>query len=289
MIDKNRYGISMDIGSIAVKSMLYEISCFPSPGLVSPISSGAHDDMDYYTFIDSTMALNKYFPLFVQEGLTSRDCKKIFNSIRQIGIEAEKEMFKATNGVNTHKGMLFLMGISCGAVGKAIYEKRPFHHIQDIIKAMTKGIVEKELTKLNKDSNLSNGERIYLKYNSTGIRGEVEAGIPIVFNYSLDFYNANKKLPINHRLVHTLIGIMQYCDDTTILHRHSYETLEEVRKKAKEIIKLGGMTTEIGRQKIKNLNEEFIKKNISPGGSADLLGITVFLDFVFEYMKNLDL
>lgn len=283
----NLNNISMTVGSFAIEAMLYEVACYPSPGLVSPISQGAHKDMNYYTFIDSIMALNKYFPLFVQEGLGDGSYKKVFSSIRNIGIEAENEMFRKTKGINTHKGMLFLMGISCAAVGKTIYEKKSFEDIKSIIQEMTEGIVRQELSTLSTKKELSNGEKLYLKYETKGIRGEVEEGIPIVFDFALDFYRQAQDLSINDRLLHTLIGIMQTCDDTTILHRHSPEVLEEVKEKAKEIIKLGGMTTDLGRKKIKTLDGEFITKNISPGGSADLLGITVFFHLVHNYMKNL--
>ncbi len=274
------------IGSLAVQAMLYEVSCFPSPGLVSPVSNGAHKDMNYYTFIDSTVALSKYFSIFAQEGMSDKACKEIFAGIRRTGVEAEGEMFAKTKGVNTHKGMLFLMGISCAAVGKALYDKKEFADIPGIIKEMTVGLVKEELKPLKEKDSLSNGERLFLKYNSKGIRGEVEEGIPTVFKYGLDAYRQRGDLPLNHRLIHTLISIMQVCEDTTILHRHSPEVLEEVRGRAKDIMNSGGMSSDEGRHKLELLCDEFIKRNISPGGSADLLGTTVFFYLVEEYMKK---
>ncbi|OPJ56449.1 triphosphoribosyl-dephospho-CoA synthase CitG [Alkalithermobacter paradoxus] len=274
------------IGNFAVEAMLYEVSCYPSPGLVSPVSNGAHKDMNYFTFIDSTMALSKYFILFAQEGFTDCSYKEMFKRIRKIGIDAEKDMFAKTKGVNTHKGMLFLMGISCAATAKAIHEKRSFSEIQGIIKMMTEGIVKEELLTLDEREGLSNGERLYLKHKVAGIRGEVESGIPTVFDFSLDIYKDCGGLSINDRLIHTLIAIMQKCDDSTILHRHSIQVLNEVKGKSREIIASGGMKTSIGKEKIDQLCIEFIERNISPGGSADLLGVTVFFDLVEKYMKK---
>ena len=281
--------VSLAIGSLATQAMLYEVSCFPSPGLISPVSNGSHKDMNYYTFIDSTSVLSRYLPLFVQEGFSEKSCKDIFCSIRSIGIEAEKDMFEITKGINTHKGMLFLIGIACAAIGKAIYEKKNFNEIQYIIKEMTKGIVQEELALLQNKEALSHGEKLYFKYRTEGIRGEVEKGIPTVFNLSLNFYRNNADLSINDRLVHTLLGIMQICDDSTIIHRHSPEVLEEVKEKAKAIIASGGMKTSCGREQINSLCNEFIEKNISPGGSADLLGVTVFLYLVEQYMSGMDI
>lgn len=286
MFTVNEFAI--EISSFAIQAMLYEVACYPSPGLVSPVSNGAHKDMNYFTFIDSTSALSKYLALFVQEGYSNKSYKDIFNNIRAIGVEAEKDMFKRTKGVNTHKGMLFLIGVACAAVGKAVYEKKRFAQVKDIIKEMTAGIVEKELSALkNVSANLSHGEKLYLKYKNEGVRGEVQRGIPTVFDFSLNFYKESADLSLNDRLVHTLIGIMQICDDSTIIHRHNPEVLEEVKEKAKEITQLGGMKTTHGREKINNLCEEFIKRNISPGGSADLLGVTVFLHLVEQYMAEI--
>ncbi|BCN32660.1 triphosphoribosyl-dephospho-CoA synthase CitG [Anaeromicropila herbilytica] len=277
--------ISLTISSYAMQAMLYEVSCAPSPGLVSPVSNGAHKDMDYFTFIDSSVVLSKYFALFVQEGYSNKSCKEIFRSIRAIGIMAEEEMFINTKGVNTHKGMLFLMGIACAATGKALYDNQSFSDIQSIIKEMTKGIVDKELLPLRESLNLSHGEKLFLKYKNEGVRGEVEKGMPTVFDYALEFYKENMELSLNNRLVNTLIKIMAICNDTTILHRHNPQTLEEVKQKAQDILSIGGMRSYQGREKINELSTEFIERNISPGGSADLLAITVFFYFVEKHMS----
>lgn len=279
--------VSMDISSFAIQAMLYEASCYPSPGLVSPVSSGAHSDMDFFTFLDSTSVLGKYMPLFVQQGYCRLKPKDIFINIRNTGIEAEKEMLVKTKSINTHKGMLFLLGVCCAAVGKVIYEKKSFKEIREIIIEMTEGIVQKELSCLVDNNNLSHGEILYLKYKNQGIRGEVEKGIPTVFINSLEFYRQSSDMSMNDRLVHTLIGIMRFCDDSTILYRHNLTVLEEVKEKADDIIKTGGMRTSCGRKKINALCEEFVERRISPGGSADLLGVTIFLSLVEEYMEDL--
>lgn len=283
--------ICFEIAELAVQAMLYEVSCYPTPGLVSPVSNGAHKDMNYYTFLDSTSCLYKHLLLCCREGIAESDEKQMFNNLREIGLEGEKAMLKKTKGINTHKGMLFLLGICCAASCRIIKNKKGFIEISEIIKLMTKGIVSKELKPIKysyensteKDvflNNLSHGEKIYVKYGCKGIRGEMEEGLPLIFNYSIEFYKNNSDLNNRERLVQTLLGIMQYCEDTTILYRHSFETLEIVRMKTKEVLKLGGVRTSLGREAIKALDEEFSRKGISPGGSADLLAGTVFLYLV---------
>lgn len=270
--------IAFKIGCLAVQAILYETACFPSPGLVSPVSDGAHKDMDYYMFLDSTSSLIKPLLLCAEAGLSKKTPEVIFNYIRNIGIEGEQDMFEKTKGINTHKGMLFLMGIGCAAVSKAIYEGVGFKGVQQIIREMTKGITERELHRIVniEESTLSHGEKLFVQYGIKGIRGEVEKGLPIIFDYALSLYEQSEELYINDRLIHTLVGIMQFCEDTTILHRHSPEVLKEIQTKAKFIKGLGGMKTDFGVDGIYSLDKELKKRNISPGGSADLLALTVF-------------
>lgn len=287
---ENKYLIweeAFDIAAYAIEAMLCEVAAYPSPGLVSSVSKGAHLDMDHYTFIKSTSILSKYMVLFAQEGYSNSTPKEIFRAIRGIGIEAEMKMLKGTKGVNTHKGMIFLLGISCAATAKAIYDKRDFTQIQEIIKQMTKGLVRDELLALDKSNAKSYGEKLFVEHKIEGIRGQVERGIPLVFDYSMEVYKQNRQLKLNDRLVHTLISIMQYCEDSNVLHRHSIHKLKEVQQKATEIISLGGMRTEIGKSAIKALDTEFVQDHISPGGAADLLAVTVFFNFIEEYMGTL--
>lgn len=280
----------INIASLAVQAMLYEASCNPSPGLVSRASSGAHLDMDYFTFLDSATTLINPLIRCVEAGFTSSTPMEIFHRIRQIGQLGEQQMLHKTSGVNTHRGMFFLLGVCCAAGGNALYCGAHFASLPSIIKAMTSGLVERELSsrylefKNADESSLTHGERLFLHYKVEGIRGEVQRGLPTVFDFSLGFYKENQALSKNHRLVQTLLAIMQHCEDSTILYRHSIETLIEVQERAKQIISIGGVRTPQGIKAIEEMDEDFSKRKISPGGSADLLGVTVFLDLLEDYM-----
>lgn len=274
------------LGQLSLKSVLYEISCYPSPGLVSPISSGAHKDMDHFTFLDSIAALDPYIYKFAKCGYLNAMNKEIFNEIRSIGIEAEHAMLESTKGINTYKGMIFLMGISVAATAKAIFEKRPFEDISDIIADMTQGIVDRELNnrRNTEDKKITYGERIYEEYGIPGVRGEVESGLKTVFEKSLLYYDGMSYLGQQERLVQTLLYIMGQCDDTNILHRHSIEKLQYVKDLVRGTLELGGMGTVEGRDAINNLDFKFSKEGISPGGSADLLAITIYFSMIKKLM-----
>lgn len=281
---------SINIASLAVQAMLYEASCTPSPGLVSQTSSGAHTDMDYFTFLDSATSLINPLIHCAEAGFSPSAPEKIFQQLRSLGKLGELQMLDKTSGVNTHKGMFFLLGVCCAAGGKALFEGTCFTSLPRIIKNMTSGLVERELSsrlvefKSADRFALTNGERLFLLYKIEGIRGEAQRGLPTVFDFSLEFYKANHGLSKNHRLVQTLLAIMQCSEDTNILHRHSLATLIEVQETAKQILTIGGVTTPQGLKALEAMNEDYITRGISPGGSADLLGVTVFLHLLEGYM-----
>ena len=103
---------------LATRAALYEVVAAPKPGLVDRLDRGAHKDMDLFTFIDSATALTPYFETFFRLGYTEKTgCEHLFSQLRKAGQEAEKAMFSATQGINTHKGLIFLMAIFCGSLG----------------------------------------------------------------------------------------------------------------------------------------------------------------------------
>jgi len=272
--------IVFKLGEFSLEAMIYEVSSFPSFGLVSPISSGSHKDMDYFTFVDSSSTLYRYFLEMANAGYSDKSSKEIFNDIRNIGKKAEEAMFLKTNRVNTHKGMIFVLGLVITATSNILYNKGNFNDISDLIKKMTFGMVNNELKNLQTKDSLTHGEKIFLEYGISGVRGEAESGFSIVFDYALGVYDELDNLQTNQRLTHTLLSIMSRCDDTTILYRHDYSTLLTLQKKAKEIIDLGGLNNQNTYSHLKKLNSYNEQYNISPGGCADLLALTVFLSKV---------
>jgi len=273
--------IAWTIGEAFLKGILLEASSYPKPGLVSSVSMGSHQDMNILTFMVSSAAIAPAFFLCAQVG---RDHKgeiiELLSAIRKIGIWSEKKLLDSTKGVNTQRGILFAAGVLCGAAG---YLSQKTGHIKteelfETASKMTWGIVSRELANLNTNKEkLTAGEQLYLKYQATGIRGEVEAGFPSVRNIGLPAFKMalDKGLKLNYCLVHTLISLMTCTEDTTILWRKNKEVLVEVQREAKEILAKGSVFTKEGLDEIYKLDKKFIEKNISPGGSADLVAVTI--------------
>jgi len=277
------------ISQKALLSLLYEVSASPKPGLVDRFNAGAHKDMDFFTFMASGAALSNYFNECVSEGVkySGKNPQELFKALRTIGMEAEKAMFEATNNVNTHKGLIFSLGIICAAASCCMIESKnknvDTETICTKVSQMTQGLCMRELTCLNKTEDLTYGEKLYQNYGLKGIRGEVENGFPTVRNYSLPVLTklkSMKTLHWNDILVHTLLHLMAVNEDTNIVARHDLKTLEFVHQYSQRVLDSGGMLIKEGVQMVYEMDREFIMRNISPGGSADLLAVTVIFDLL---------
>jgi holo-ACP synthase/triphosphoribosyl-dephospho-CoA synthase len=275
---------SQKIGALAVEAMLYEAACTPAPGLVDRANSGAHQDMNYYSFLSSSAALEFSLTRCAEAGLRHKgEPSEVLPVLRYIGIEGEAAMLKATNGVNTQKGLLFSLGIIAAAAGYLKAKQMPLtgEAICLAVSQIAAGIVARELCNIEKPMEaLTAGEKLYRKFGITGIRGEMEAGLPGIRQFALP---ALKKavadgLSTNAAMVQTLLVLMTAVEDTTVMNRHSPEIMRDyVRQKAGEVLSAGGMYTAAGQEKAEALDKEFIAGNISPGGAADMVAATWFI------------
>lgn len=273
------------IGTFAVEAALYEAACAPAPGLVDRFNQGAHTDMDLFSFLSSSSAIGPGLFACAAAGWRHRgDPTVLFNKIRPIGQETERAMFRATQGVNTQKGLIFLLGTLAAAAAQTVRRQQPPSAAGVLLVAsvMTVGLTARELAPLRDNSSpgiLTAGKRLFLTYGVTGIRGELEAGAPAVLQTGLPCLRAAlaNGLTVNDALVQTLLALMTVVDDTTILHRHDMETLLFVRQQAREVLAIGGMNTAAGRKRILDMDRLFNGRRISPGGSADLLAAAWFL------------
>ena len=270
------------IAAIAMESILFEVSAAPKPGLVTPFSNGAHQDMDYYTFLSSAAALHSCFDDMLRLGTaySGQPVTAVLPPLRNCGIRQEEMMFTFTKGINTHKGMIFSMGILCACYGWG-YGKKVMNaeYLCELAAAMCAGICEREFQGLEHKQSLTKGEQMYLRYGCRGARGEVESGFQTVRDISLPVYRElhRQKLGTNDALVQTLLHLIAGTNDTNIISRHDYETSVYARKCAAGAISCGGILTAEGMSCIKDMELDFIKRNISPGGCADLLAVTHFL------------
>ena len=272
------------IASLALEAMLYEAAATPKPGLVDRANSGAHRDMDFFTFMASAAALHSAFDAMTLAG--SSACRAssprvMWPSLREAGREAEARMFESTRGVNTHKGEIFSLGLLCGCAGWLTGRGGTLsaEDLTALAAEMCQGLCERELAPLREREGQTKGEQMYLRYGCTGIRGEAESGFRTVIEVSLPVFRELMAggNSVNDALIQTLLHLISGTADTNILSRHNMETAEQARARAREVLALGGVLTTEGRAAIEAMDRDFIARRISPGGCSDLLAVTYFL------------
>lgn len=263
---------------LAWKAMLAEVNLTPKPGLVDKHNTGAHKDMALTDFHLSANAIATHFPQFLQAGAQYKNCpiEQLLPHIRPIGMDCEKSMFRATKGVNTHKGSIFSLGLVLTAIGRLIAQQQCVspENVSLLVASMCKGITN-ELKQ--KTENPTAGHHLYQRHGLTGARGEAEGGYSLVIKHSLPYYLqqlAKGKLA-DIALLDTLILLMSLNDDTNIVNRGGIKSLTWIKQRAEQLL-TAGINTHDDLVKVKHFDNECIQLNVSPGGSADLLILTWF-------------
>ena len=269
------------VEELAYEALIKEVELTPKPGLVDKNNNGSHVDMNLETFYKSSNALKPFFSKFFNCGKKALhvEPKILFDRLRAIGLECEAEMFKATTNVNTHKGLIFSFAVICGAMGKleAKYGYIKREDLQSEIKNICFDLIKKDL--LENANTKTNGEKLYKETECAGIRDEAQNGYPTVFDKSLPYYLKQKKIyGEEEALKLTLLFIMSVAIDSNIYARGGVLGMEFVKSKSKAL--LSEIDMERLDEKLLELDEEMIQRNLSPGGSADLLSLTWFLSKV---------
>lgn len=262
----------------ALKGLLYEVSLNPKPGLVDPVSMGSHTDMNMFMFIDSSLSLKSYLDKAFKLGrnFEGSDLTLLFNALRAEGVLAEQTMFNATNNVNTHKGAIFSLGIWVTAIAYSTKDgSATMTEVRRVIQRMVEGLIEKDLAS-NRVA-MTAGEQQFQTYQLTGIRGEAVNGFPGVAEVAVPFLQTTFGT-MTQRLLDTLMKIAATLEDSTLIKRaKTPDVLAEIKEWTSIYFKLGGSHTEEGMKYLYDLDRVFIERNLSIGGSADTLILTIFI------------
>ena len=250
----------------ALRSLLYEVSVTPKPGLVDREGPGAHKDMDYYSFLDSAAALAPYFLRCARIGQGSL-CppEELLMQLRPPGLAAEKAMRQAAGGANTHKGLIFSLGILCAASGN-LGEGAD----AEALCSLAARIASPAMADAHAGSH---GDHVRGRYGAHGARGEAAAGFPA----------ARMALPVLRKAlaagegidragVRALLCLMAEVEDTNVLWRAGEEGLAFIQSGARALLE-----EDLPMEALRRFDGELTRRGISPGGCADLLAIAFFL------------
>ena len=273
-----------EIARLACQALLYEVAATPKPGLVDRTNSGSHTDMDFFTFQASAAALWPYFETCARIGMDSVNGspEETFALLRAPGMLAEGEMLRATGGINTHKGAIFSLGILCAALGRMGWEYagKPEWLLYECAQ-MAAGLVAKDFSGLTPENAKTAGQKLYLRHGITGVRGQAEAGFPAVLKVGLPKLEEGlaKGLSINDAGCAALLAMLAASTDTNMISRSDYETQQRIALETAILLQKTPFPSE---STLKQMDAEFIEKNLSPGGTADLLAMTYFLYLLKE-------
>ena len=261
------------IAASAIHCLLLELETWPKPGLVSHIDSGSHQDMNANTFRLSAAAIEPYFEALAEAG--ARGCAMAV--LRVLGLEAEEAMLAATAGINTHRGALFSMGLLCAAAGARSAAR--------VDSTLPLGLVVSDLwgrSILDGPVLLhSHGSRARLRFGVGGARMEAARGFPSVYEVGRPALQKGR-LAVPHDAeaarVEACFALIAHLEDTNLLHRGGLEGLRFARHAAQRFLAAGGVSQCDWRERARQVHESFVARRLSPGGSADLLALTLFVD-----------
>lgn len=277
--------VSWAMTRLACTAILSEAAASPKPGLVDRFNNGAHSDMDFYSFINSSAALCETFYKISETPFIfgEKTPESMLASLKEIGIEGEKNMYQATGGVNTHKGLIFSLGLLCAAAAWLIREGEK-EILPEKICSCAGSIVRKDIEayllslKNRPASAVTKGERLFLLQGVGGARAEAAGGFKTaLFGYEVLKKNLSAGKDYNLSLLDTLMRIMEKADDTNIPGRKGMEALDYARKEAACYLEQGSVFSDSNLSGLKKMDSSFIAAGISPGGCADILALSIFL------------
>ena len=259
------------IAHLACDALRAELNTTPKPGLVDRNDNGSHRDMDLALM---NRSINSLQPHFIGLALYGHTCGENYEvpdaqQVRHMGLEAEKDMLAATGGVNTHRGALFAMGLTtlaaawCMSRDVAVGSKQ----LRELIMQVAGQFAPTAGTHGN---DAVNAHRV------TGALDMAKAGYPQLFNDWLPAYEgylADDASTAPHRL---LLLIMSQLDDTNVIHRVGYEQAQQVKREARELLDNYNAAAMV------QMNRDYIALNISPGGSADMVALTLFIHSILN-------
>jgi triphosphoribosyl-dephospho-CoA synthase len=262
------------MASLARQALIAEAELTPKPGLVDRRGAGAHSDLSLTIMRLSARAIEPYFREMALISAGVRPTQRIREQLAAIGRNAERAMFRATGGSNAHRGAIWVLGLLISAAAMQSDEKRTASEIAATARAIA-SFEDRAAPRL-----LSHGDVVVKRYGASGARGEAVQGFPHVVDVGLPTLRRRRSSGATEDVARldTLLSIMARLDDTCLLYRGGTDALITAKKNALAVERAGGVGTQVGSQHLTFLDRQLLDLKVSPGGSADLLAATIFLD-----------
>lgn len=272
----NPASLAERLADLAVDALIDEADLSPKPALVDRRSSGAHTDLHLGLMHASAISLWPAFKQMADAAIATSDINPALReTIGRLGREGEAAMMRTTNGVNTHRGAIWALGLLVTAAALDPDDLSPEGLCQ---RAGQLAVIEDRHQTANQSH--SHGQTVAQKYGAMGAREQAQAGFPAVIQTGLPQLLCSRAAghgEQNARL-DALLAIMTTLSDTCVLYRAGEEGLHAMQHGAQRVLDAGGSATLGGRRALNQLDQQLLSLNASPGGAADLLAACLFID-----------
>ncbi|MGI9075527.1 MAG: triphosphoribosyl-dephospho-CoA synthase [Bryobacteraceae bacterium] len=270
------------VAQIATSALWAEATLTPKPALVDRRGPGAHSDLTLRLMHRSAHSLNPTFQAIAEASWGKRPSQALREDLAEIGRTGECRMLAATDGINTHRGAIWVLGLLvagaamdafCGSVDSIAKLASELARFPDRRVSSTSG---------------TNGSRACERFGVHGARGQAYQGFPHVLKIGLPALLNSRAHGISemHARLNALVAIMASLDDTCLLHRGGMTALTRAKRGARTVLEAGGSSTPVGWAALLGLDDDLLRCNASPGGSADLLAATLFLDSLMHCLQE---
>jgi triphosphoribosyl-dephospho-CoA synthase len=261
------------LASLAARALIEEAELTPKPALVDARGPGAHTDLSLALMRRSARSLRPYFEAMALASSHQRLNQTLREELGVIGRAAERSMLSITGGVNTHRGAIWALGLLVSAAATGSRPREPV--------AIGAAQLARFADRNAPDRN-SHGSIVGRRYNVSGACGEAQAGFPHATTIGLPMLYRRRLQGVSETQARldALMAIMMSLNDTCLLHRGGLFALKSAQAGGAAVLAAGGTATAQGGSLLRQLDRDLIALNASPGGSADLLAATLFLDFI---------
>lgn len=287
LLQKNNINRAVDadvLADFAVEALLEEVRLTPKPGLVDCHGNGSHHDLTLYLMELSATTLRSTFHEMAMAVKGRKPSQEVREALAAIGREGEQRMLAATNGVNTHKGAIWSIGLLTGAAGMLLSTVSDSELTAENILTTASAIAQFQDRYMPVVR--TNGDRVRNRYAVRSAREEAVMGFPSLQHFALPALERYRDEPETIRRINVLLSLMAVTDDTCILNRSDMQVLRNVQQKAAKILDNGGFGHENNWQDYMILDDYITDNWVSPGGSADLLAAALFVQKITDHYKN---
>lgn len=278
------------LGELAVSALKDEASLTPKPGLVDLDHNGSHQDMDIELMYQSAASLQSTFVQMAQVSYGACVDQSLREQLAWIGRTGEQQMLTVTQGINTHRGAIWALGLLTGSASILIAEAHIDTEVPHRLKRISAERIACTASKIAQYTDryapvtASHGTQVKHQYGTGGAKDEAQRGFPHVVNVGLPALHQARVQGIaeSYARLDSLLTIISVLPDTCLLYRGGKQALEQTQERATAILAQGGTSTTKGWQALLAFDQWMVKHHFSPGGSADLLAATLYIDSILS-------